>query len=275
MKRAVLTLTMMCLATPVAAQQDSALAAAVQLATEGQGDSARALVARRMAGLTPADPLYAEALFAAGIVAGDAERSMNYFRRVSIEYSSSPWADRALLRMAQLAFAGGDAASAQRAAQKIVSDYPLSPVLGEAKFWAGRALLELGNPQDGCLLLGQAEAESGPDVELANRARYHLQRCSALARGDTAQPPAAPTPPQRAGGPVYSVQVAAVGSAAAADELMRSLRASGYDDSHVVRAPDGLFKVRVGRYTRRDDAQRVAAEVKQRLGGSPFVVEEQ
>jgi hypothetical protein len=274
MKRAVLTLTTLCLATPLAAQQDSALAAAVQLATEGQGDSARALVARRMAGLIPTDPLYAEALFAAGIVAGNAERSMNYFRRVSIEYASSAWADRALLRMAQLAFAGGDAASAQRAAQKIITDYPLSAVLGEAKFWAGRSLLELGNPQDGCLLLGQAEADAGPDVELANRVRYHLQRCSALARGDSAQPPTAPPPP-RTGGPVYSVQVAAVGSAAAADELLRSLRASGYDDTHVVRTPDGLFKVRVGRYPQREDAQRVAAEVKQRLGGSPFVVEEQ
>jgi cell division septation protein DedD len=56
---------------------------------------------------------------------------------------------------------------------------------------------------------------------------------------------------------------------------MRSLRASGYDDTHVARTPDGLFKVRVGRYANRDDALRVAAEVKQRLGGSPFVVEEQ
>jgi hypothetical protein len=274
MKRAVLMLMTLCWAAPLAAQQDSVLAAAVQLATEGRGDSARALVARRMAGLTPADPLYAEALYAAGIVAGDAERSMNYFRRVSIEYAASPWADRALLRMAQLAFASGDAAASQRAAQKIISDYPLSAVQAEAKFWAGRSLLELGNPQDGCTLLGQAEEAAGADVELANRVRYQLQRCAALARGDTTPPP--PTaPPQRPGGPVYSVQVAAVGSAVAADELMRSLRASGYDDSHVVRTPDGLFKVRVGRYPNREDAQRVAAEVKQRLGGSPFVVEEQ
>lgn len=275
MKRAVLILMTLCWAAPLAAQQDSILAAAVQLATEGRADSARALVARRMAGLTPTDSLYAEALYTAGIVAGDADRSMNYFRRVSIEYASSPWADRALLRMAQLAFAGGDASVALRSAQKIISDYPLSPVLGEAKYWAGRSLLELGNPQDGCTLLGQAEEAAGPDIELANRVRYQLQRCSALARGDTTRQPAPPTPAARPGGAVFSVQVAAVGSAVAADELMRSLRASGYDDSHVVRTPDGLFKVRVGRYTKREDAQRVAAEVKQRLGGSPFVVEEQ
>jgi cell division septation protein DedD len=133
-------------------------------------------------------------------------------------------------------------------------------------------LLELGNPQDGCALLGQAEAAASDNIELANRARYHLQRCAALARGEPAgQPPVAA--PQ-AGRIVYSVQVAAVGTALAADELMRSLRASGYE-SHVVRTPDGLFKVRVGRYADRTQAQRLANELKTKLSGNPFVVEEQ
>ena len=36
-----------------------------------------------------------------------------------------------------------------------------------------------------------------------------------------------------------------------------------------------LFKVRVGRYADRTQAQRVATELKSKLGGSPFVVEEQ
>jgi hypothetical protein len=145
-------------------------------------------------------------------------------------------------------------------------------VLPEAQFWAGRALLELGNPQDGCARLGEAEAGAAENIELANRARYHLQRCAALARGDSARQ--APAAARSTGRTVYSVQVAAVGAAAAADELMRSLREAGYD-THVVRAPDGLFKVRVGRYADRTQAQRVASELKARLTGNPFVVEEQ
>jgi hypothetical protein len=274
MKRILTVLALGCLASPASAQQDSALTVAVQLATEGHGDSARALVARRLASLVPSDTLYAEALYAAGIVSDDATRAMNYFRRVSIEYAASGWADDALLRMAQLAFAGGDAGASLRAAEKILSDYPDSEVLAEAQFWAGRSLLELGNPQDGCLHLGEAEAGAGENIELTNRARYQLQRCAALARGDSSAAAAPDAPATQPGQPVYTVQVAAVGTAVAADELMRSLHSSGYD-SHVVRAPDGLFKVRVGRYGGRQEAQRVASELKSKLGGQPFVVEEQ
>lgn len=272
MTRVLLALAIGCVAAPLAAQDDSTLVRAVQLATEGWGDSARVLVARRLASLTPADPAYAEALYAAGRVSEDVDRAMTYFRRVGIEYASSPWADDALLSLAQLSYGTGDAAAAARAAERIISDYPLSPVLPEAQFWTGRALLELGNPQEGCARLAEAEAGAAENVELANRVRYHLQRCAALARGDSAgqAPAAAP----RAGRTVYSVQVAAVGTAVAADELMQSLRASGYE-SHVVRGPDGLFKVRVGRYADRAQAQRIATELKAALPGNPFVVEEQ
>jgi cell division septation protein DedD len=70
------------------------------------------------------------------------------------------------------------------------------------------------------------------------------------------------------------VQVAAVQTATAADEVMRTLHAAGYDP-HVVRDTDGLFKVRVGRFAGRQDAQHLAGDVRSKLGGSPFVVEEQ
>lgn len=258
---------------PAAAQDDSLLTAAVQLATEGQGDSARTLVQRRLDGLSPADSLYPQALYVAGVVARDAGTAMTNFRRVSIEFSSSVWADRALLRLSQLSYAAGDMTAAQRAALRVLSDYPLSTVRPEAAFWAGRAQLELGNAADGCRLLTEARHGATEDVELANRVQYHLQRCEAVLAGtDTSrgrpQPVAGPTARV-----LYSVQVAAVGTAVAADELMRALRADGYDP-HVVRAEDGLFRVRVGRYPTRTDADRIANDLKRRRGGSPFVVEE-
>jgi tetratricopeptide (TPR) repeat protein len=274
-------------ATPLAAQEDPLLAAAVQLATEGQGDSARGLVQQRLAEISPSDPLYPQALYAAGVVATDVNEALNYFRRVSIEYSRSSWADQALLRLAQLAFAAGDAQGALRSSQRILTDYPLSEVRAEANFWAGRANLELGNAEEGCRLLVEAEREANivpetqdttvtADVELAYRAAYHLQRCTSVFAGadsaaaDTGQ--AAPGRPT--GGPVvYSVQVAAVGTATAADQAMRSLHAAGYDP-HVVRDTDGLFKVRVGRYAARQQAQQLAQDIRGKLGGSPFVVEE-
>ncbi len=273
MRRFAVLAWMICGAAPLAAQEDSTLTVAARLATEGQGDSARALVQARLRQLSPGDSLYPQMLYAAGVVAADVDSATLYFRRVSIEYARSAWADRALLRLAQLAFASGDYASARRSAERILMDYPLSDVLAHASFWGGRAQLELGNPIEGCQLLVSAEAGAGDDVELANRARYQLQRCSAvLAAGDTLADSAAAQPPAGTQ-TVYAVQMAAVQSAAAADELMRTLYAEGYE-AHVVRDA-GLLKVRVGRYADRSTAQRLARELQRKFGGNPFVVEEQ
>jgi cell division septation protein DedD len=55
---------------------------------------------------------------------------------------------------------------------------------------------------------------------------------------------------------------------------MRSLKAQGYA-ARVSRDADGYLKVRVGRFTTRAEAERLAREVKRKVGGTPFVVEEQ
>jgi len=174
------------------------------------------------------------------------------------------------LRIAQLQFAGGDLQSAGRTAERILADYPFSDVRAHAAYWAGRVRLDRADLVGACDLLRQALGEAGDDVELANRAAFYVQRCDATAPADTAgrDSTATPAPSQT----VYSVQVAAVQSAAAADELMRSLTAAGFE-SHVVRE-ESLFKVRVGRFTSRDSAQRVQREVRQQFGGSPFIIEE-
>jgi hypothetical protein len=272
MRRVLSALALLAVATPVAAQEDSTLVVAARLATEGHSDSARTLVRRRLAATSPGDSLYPKMLYAAGVVAEDLDSAMLYFRRVSIEYARSAWADRAHLRLAQLAFAAGDYRAALRSAERILADYPFGDVVAEASFWAGRAQLELGSAGEGCRLLNDAALNAGDNVEVANRARYHLQRCSGILQaGDTLVDAAEPAP--RGGNPVYAVQVAAVQSAVAADDLMRQLHAAGYEP-HVVR--DGaLFKVRVGRYPDRSQAQRQVRPLQQRFGGNPFVVEEQ
>ncbi len=287
MRRLLLLVLVFAAATSATAQEvvpweevegDSTLTVAVRLATEGQGDSAQAFVRARLSEVSPSDSLYPELLYAAGVVAADVDSATLYFRRVGIEYARSGWADRAHLRLAQIAFGAGDYAAAYRSAQRVLMDYPFSEVLPEAGFWAGRAQLEIGNGADGCRLLSTAAADAGDNVELAQRARYQLQRCAAFAQegdslgGDLAQ--ARPAQPPAGTQTVYAAQVAAVQNAVAADELMRQLHAAGYDP-HVIRGADGLFKVRVGRFPDRSAAQRLVSELRQRLGGSPFVVEEQ
>jgi cell division septation protein DedD len=114
--------------------------------------------------------------------------------------------------------------------------------------------------------LQQAADEAGDDVELANRARYYLQRCTTpVPAADTAP---TVTPPRT----VFAIQVAAVSSPEAADAIMQQVHAAGYEP-RVVREDD-LLKVRVGRFRSRDEARRAQADLRAKLGGSPFLVEE-
>ena len=271
----VLCAVLLVFATPLAAQEDSILIRVVQLATEGRSDSARVLARARLSRLTPSDSIYPGVLFVAGVVSSDRDSALTYFRRVSIEFPRSAWADSAYLRLAQLAFAAGNTDAALRSSEHILTDYPLSGLRPEASLWAGRAHLELGTTAEGCELLMQARDAAGVDVELANRAAYHLQRCGAVlaasdsTRADTVRS----VRPPLSGRPVFSVQVAAVQTATAADQVMRLLVDAGYEP-HVLRDADGLFKVRVGRYADRAEAQRTVTSVRRALGGSPFVVEQ-
>lgn len=254
---------------PAPMTADSVLALALRLVTEGRGDSARALVRARLRQLSPSDTLYPEALFVAGSVSASIDSAMFHFRRVALDYTSSRWADDALLRVAQLAFAAGDLETARRSTQRVLSDYPFSDVRAVAAYWAGRVLLEDDQLTEACAFLRQARAEAGDDIELANRTAFYLQRCSTVA----AAPATPDTSRAAAGGTVFTVQVAAVRTAAAADDLMRSLRTAGYQ-SRVVRDTDGLLKVRAGRFRTRADAERLRDELRRKLGGQPFVVEE-
>lgn len=260
------------LAMPAAArgQQDSILREAMRLATEGQGDSARAFAQGYLRRLSPSDSLYPEALYASGVVATTIADQQMYLRRVSIEFSQSSWADDALLRLAQIAYAEQDFMGARRSAERVVLDYPFSNVYAQANYWAGRSNLELGNVTEACSQLEQAQEMAGEDVELFNRVRFYKLRCSAEAvavAGDSARAAA----PVRGGG--YAVQVAALQTAAAADELMRSLNAEGYTAIRVVQE-EGYLKVRVGQFASRSEAARLVRELSRKFGGKPFVVDE-
>ena len=57
------------------------------------------------------------------------------------------------------------------------------------------------------------------------------------------------------------------------DEILTRLKVMGFD-ARVVRDTSGLFKVRVGRYPTREEAQRALSRLRTKLGGQPFIVEE-
>jgi len=244
---------------------DSALNEAVRLVTEGQGEAARALVRQHLTTIGPSDTLFPVTVYAAGVVAADPDSATAYFRRVSVEYSTSPWAPAALVRLAQFAFAAADYRAVLRTTDRLRFDYPASPHRAAAAFWGGRAHLELDDLASGCALLRQAEVEAASEVELLNRVQFYLQRCPATV--------AAPAGSAAAGAATYAVQVAAVQSPLAADEVMRTLRARGHEP-RVVRDADGLLKIRVGQFRTRPEAQRLLERLRGQVAGTPFIVEE-
>ena len=254
---------------PAQAQFAPPLQAAIVLAQAGRADSARALVRRLIASLSPQDSIYPQALYVqGGMLAADAGVAATSLQRVVVEYGTSPWADDALLRLAQLYEAQNDPASAVQWVDRLRRDYPDSPLLPKAEFVAARAAFDLRDETRGCTFLRDAQNGVGDDVEFRNQVAFYAARCAApvSATGTTAD-----TVARR--GTRFAVQVLAGKSAPQVDEMLTRLKSLGYA-AHVVRDTTGYLKVRVGPYPSHDAAQRVQAQLKARIGGQPFVVEE-
>ena len=256
---------------PLSAQRDSVRLAALRVA-QTRPDSARAMVRRLLAGLSPQDSIYPGVLFTAGRVASDAATAATNLQRVVVEYPRCVWADSALVLLTQLYFAQGDPAATVQAAERLRLDYPDSPLRARAEFWGARAYFDLKDDAHGCPLIREALDGASADVEFKNQVSFYASRCVSTtvtppttAGGDTQAKPAPPA--------TYAVQVLAVKSAAQVDEMLTRLKVMGFD-ARVVRDTSGLFKVRVGRYATHEDAAQAQRRLKTRLGGQPFVVEE-
>lgn len=249
---------------------DPRLQAAIDLAQSGRADSARTLVRGLLATLSPQDSVYPQALYVeGGMLAKDGATAATNLQRVVVEYGTSPWADDALLRLAQLYEAQVDPASAIQQVERLRRDYPESPLLSRAEFVGARAAFDLRDTDRACGYLRAALAGAGDDVELRNQVDFYAARCPPLTAAAPARDTAAPVR-----GPTrYAVQVLAGKSVPEVDALLTRLKALGYD-ARVVRDTSGYLKVRVGRYASREEAQRALSRLKPQVGGQPFIVAE-
>ena len=297
---------------PAHAQTDPRLVDVIRDAQEGKGDSARIKVQRLLATTPVSDTLYPQILYTQAMVASDAAGMRRQLQRVAVEHSSSSWADDALLRLVQLDYASGNLDGAARNLERLRRDYPGSTLLPQTSYWAARTYFDQKNPAQACRWLSEGLAASRGNVELENQLGYLNQRCAgvaidtaprppadspttvAAATPDSARPaprtppPAPPpqpprpdtvtkTPPPRPAPPPpsaarFRVQVTAVRTAAAANDIARKLSARGL--AAVVFEEAGLYKVRVGSYPTKASAVAAIPEVKAKVGGSPFVVAE-
>lgn len=295
---------------PSAAQDNPAFRNAVQLAAEGRGDSARRIIALELAKAKTGDPAYVEALYWRGRLAASGDSAERDLRRVAIEYSTSRWADQALLQLVQLAMAAGNSPGALQLAERLRNDYPTSTLRGRAALWAGRAAFEVGDPATACALLDSARTESASDIEFLNQVAFYRSRCGAVIaapRPDTTHPAAPPAPGgagdtarpaapgQLAAAPVvatpiatkpagaestaaaaphraapFEVQVTATRTSRTAQSVLTRVTRSG-EHARIVKGADGYLRVRAGPYATEREAAAAATRIMKALGGHPFV----
>lgn len=262
------------LAGPAAAQSDPRLVAAVRLAQEGLGDSARSVVGRVLAATPPASTAYPEVLYTIAVVASSVQDKRLYLQRVAVEYSQSDWADDALLQLAQVDYATGAPGNSVQHVRLLLRDYPTSPLRARAALWGARAAFDTRDQALACQWVAAGLATVGDEVELKGQLEFQRERCRAPVVAATPAP-ATPTPRSAApavapGSTAWLVQVAAFRGRAPADDAVASLKRLDYP-AFVARDGD-IWRVRAGPFASEAEARAAVGRIKQRLRGEPFVL---
>ena len=178
-------------ATPASSalsQTDPRLIEVIRHAQEGQGDSARLKVQRLLAATSPGDTLYPQIVYTQAMVSSDAADMRRQLQRVAVEYSSSSWADDALLRLVQLDYASTNLEGAARNLERIRLDYPGSALRPQAAYWAARTYFDQKRPDLACRWIAEGLTGSSDNVELHNQLGYLNQRCGQFAGAAGRQP---------------------------------------------------------------------------------------
>ncbi|HET7602051.1 MAG TPA: SPOR domain-containing protein [Gemmatimonadales bacterium] len=182
-------------ASSLAAQTDPQLRQAVALAQDGNRDSALAMVRAVRASSDQKTPRFAEALYTAAILSTDPDSMRRMLQQVVVEQSLSPWADDALLRLAQLDYAGGNLPAAMRDLERLRTDFPRSDVFADAAFWAARTYFDAHQEKSGCEWVGMGLARvADGSATVRDQLQTFARRCpaTALAEASAKAPAGAP-----------------------------------------------------------------------------------
>ena len=159
------------------------------------------------------------------------------------------YAALARLRLAQLRLTSGRPATAAADLELLRADFPGSSLVPESWLWSGFALEGLGDPASACAAWTRA-ADGSPSDPIVSQARDGLSACDS---GQIA----------RHGTDCYTVQLGAFGRREAAEDIQSRATTTGVDVR--IHDPDTstpLYRVRVGHFTRKDDAARLAVRLR-------------
>ncbi len=251
---------------------DSAIAAAVRLAADGDSTSARRVL-DSIATRDESPLARGEAAYQLSRLAESASERERILASLVIDHPFSPRVPDALLSLGMLELARNDRDRAvTHLSRYLRTSAPADTGRLNASLTLGRLLLERGDLPRGCaaLLVGRAELPESA-VELKNQFEFSIGRCRGVdttTKLDT-KPAVDTTPaPRRTG--AFTVQVAAYDTKTAADRLARQLRALNLD-ARVV-GTSKPFRVRVGRYATRSEAEEASRDVDRAAKTSSIVV---
>lgn len=273
-------------AGPLVAQTpapDAARTAAIQraqrLVNDGSGAEGRAIIDSLLNATEPRSTDEAEILFWRATLAESWEQAQRDYLRVMLEHDRSPFAARAMLRLAQGELTRGDRDAALRYLERLAREAPESDVRADASLAQGRLLIDRGARTEGCEVLRNARprVQAGA-IELERQYDYLLNGCAAVAAASpTDSAPRAPsspvpTPPSSSpGAMVWSVQIAAFPTADEAATFTAEMIERGYDAR-----VDGIaapFRVRFGRFATRAAAAAAMDAYKQKERADAFLAQ--
>lgn len=282
----VLTLLALLVAAPLVAQTpapDAARTASIQraqrLVNDGSGAEGRAIIDSLLNATEPRSTDEAEILFWRATLAESWEQAQRDYLRVMLEHDRSPFAARAMLRLAQGELTRGDRDAALRYLERLTRETPESDVRAEASLAHGRLLIDRGARREGCDVLRSARprVQVGA-LELERQYDYLLNGCAAVAAAapmDSAArvpaPPVPTAPSSSAGAMVWTVQIAAFPTADEAATFAAEMIERGYDAR-----VDGIaapFRVRFGRFATRAAAAAAMDAYKEKERADAFLAQ--
>ncbi len=279
-------------------RMDSAFARAQRLVMAGQTTVGRQIGDSILAATPPGTAAYGNALYGVAMLAPTATAAQLDYQRIVVEYPFSPHAGDALLQLAQLERSQGNRAGAINHLQRFLAENPTSGHRGRAGLWLAQLMFEQNDDLRACGVLDTARAATPPgNIELLNQMNFYSGRCAAAvaraaadsaARADSIRAAAvahadsvkraeeraraarerarahAATPNKRE----YAVQLAAFALRAQADKMIQTLHGKGIEGR--VEGDRKPFRVWVGHYRTRAEADRALADFKKR-GYAGFV----
>jgi hypothetical protein len=240
---------------------DSAIARAQKLATDRDSTTARKLL-DSLATHGDSPVLRGEATFQLSRIAPSAAERERILTGLVVDHPFSPRLPAALLGLGMLELARNDRDRAvMHLSRYLTATAPPDTGRIAASLALGRLLVERGELPRGCaaLLIGRSELPETA-LELKNQFEFSIGRCQGVdttTKIDT-RPAVDTTPaPRRTG--AFTVQIAAYDTKAAADRLATKLRGQGLEAR--VAGTTKPFRVRVGRYATRSEAEAASREV--------------